>query len=282
MSELKIRSAANMPWETIETQRTKARKVASWKWAAHRGAYMEGWEENSIPALIRAKERGFGYSECDLQLTADNQIVISHNPTITGKLNGVSTTLTIASSTAEEVCALTFGPNLRSGYYHPCTLDELLNVAYFVGIGVIIHCSCATTEEIGKQVAIAVIRNGMQGKVIYMPGSVDGAKGIVSVDHRAAIEFCLVTAPVPTDLTEHIALLPLCDYVGFDCQANMPPPAEDIARLRENGLGISWWNVSSSNYAMCLDTKPRALTLVNDNDDFHAWEQAYLDSIKLC
>ena len=278
MSELKIRSAANMPWETIETQRTKVRKVGSWKWGAHRGAFMEGWAENSIPALIRAKERGFGYSECDVKLTADNQIVICHNPTITGTLNGVSTTLTIAESTAEEVCALTWGPHLRSGYYHPCTLDELLETAYFVDIGVIIHGG--HTEEMGKMIAKSVLAHGMQGKVIYMP-SLEAAAGIVSVDHRAAIEFCLVTATVPEDLTEYAAFLPQCDYVGFDLQANWTNTAEDIERLRENGFGVSFWNVNGSNYAACLDVKPRAMSLAADTDDFHAWEQTYLESVKL-
>lgn len=283
MSELKVRNSARESWQIIESQRTKVRKAPCWKWAAHRGAYIEGLPENTIPTLIRAKERGFGYSECDIQVSSDNILVVSHDATISGKdANGNSVTLTIKESTAEAVCALVKAAKPRFGYIRPCTLDEYLNAAYYIGIDVIIHCGEANTEEIGKQVALSVIANGMQGRVIYMPGSMKGANGIVSVDKHAAIEFCYLTEfAIPEDWSSYTELLSKCDYVGFDFSANLPPTDEAVTAIRANGFGISFWSVGSGNYTACLDVKPRALTLADDTADFHAWEKEYLDSVKL-
>ena len=284
MSELKIRSANNRPWESIETNRTTIRKVPTWGWSAHRGAYMEGLPENSIPALIRAKERGFAWSECDTKVTSDGVVVICHNDTITGlNAEGVSTTLTIAESTAAEVCALRWGPYKRFGYIHPPTLDELLNAAYYADINVIIHAGSATAEE-GTLIAQSVVRNGMVGRVIYLTTGA-AIETIVAVDRQAKYEYCCFGMPgesTITGLAETAKTLNLA-YCGMDLPAT--GSAEDIStaveRMRKVGLGVSFWNVGADNYMNCIKHKPTAITLVSDTVDFHTWEKEYLDTVKL-
>lgn len=282
MSELKIRGASNRPWESIKTDRVTMRKIPSWGWAAHRGAYMEGWPENSIPALVRAKERGFAWSECDTKVTSDGVLVICHNATITGlNADGVETTLTIAESTAAEVCALRWGPYKRFGYIHPPTLDELLNAAYYAGVNVIIHGG-GTADE-GKQIAQSVVRNGMVGRVIYLNTSSEVITAIAEVDRQAKWEYCMFGLPSEsqiTSLAETAKTLNLA-YCGMDLPGTTDDISATVELMRQNGLGLSFWNITADNYANCIQYKPTAITLANDTVDFHAWEKEYLDTVKL-
>src|SRR5580700_6228813 len=66
---------------------------------AHRGAAAE-LPENTLPAFVRALERGATAIETDCHLTKDGEVVLSHDPTVTltdGR------TRTLAASTLEEV-----------------------------------------------------------------------------------------------------------------------------------------------------------------------------------
>lgn len=56
---------------------------------AHRGYWnckKAGFSENSIASLKAAQEAGLWGSECDVQLTADNVVIVNHNADIEGKL----------------------------------------------------------------------------------------------------------------------------------------------------------------------------------------------------
>lgn len=282
MSKLKTRSTVGAPWETIETKRTKFRFSPAWKWAAHRGVWPNSYE-NTIPSMIRAKEQGFDCCECDLQFTSDGVCVLCHNATISGKNeSGETVTLTIAESAIEEIKSLILATVPRFGKIYAPTLDEFLAVASIIGIDVILHGGAVNTEEESKTVAKSVLMNGMQGRVVYMPATLEAGGWIADVDKHAAIEICFIDhSIIPEDLTPYTELLGKCDYVGVDLPANKPPTADDVARLRANGLGISFWNVGWNNYAACMDVRPRALTMV-DNAGLPAdFDKAYFDAVKL-
>lgn len=54
---------------------------------AHRGFWkgeQGGFSENSLAALKAAQDCGFWGSECDIHLTADNQVIVNHNHDIDG------------------------------------------------------------------------------------------------------------------------------------------------------------------------------------------------------
>lgn len=56
---------------------------------AHRGYWnckKAGFSENSIASLKAAQDAGLWGSECDVQLTADNVVIVNHNNDIEGKL----------------------------------------------------------------------------------------------------------------------------------------------------------------------------------------------------
>ncbi|MBQ5607985.1 MAG: glycerophosphodiester phosphodiesterase [Oscillospiraceae bacterium] len=74
---------------------------------AHRGLHdaSQGIPENSLPAFQRAKEAGYGV-ELDIQFTADRQIVVFHDATLT-RLCGVDRR--VDSLTYAELSAYTLG-----------------------------------------------------------------------------------------------------------------------------------------------------------------------------
>ena len=79
---------------------------------AHRG-YWDDNAQNSIASLKKAQEFGCWGSEFDLHLTADNQVVVNHDPTIGG--------IPIQSSLLDDVR----GQHLKNGE-QLSTLDEYL------------------------------------------------------------------------------------------------------------------------------------------------------------
>ena len=62
---------------------------AQTKVVAHRGFWnceAAGYSENSIASLKAAQDAGLWGSECDIQLTADNVIIVNHDGSIKGKV----------------------------------------------------------------------------------------------------------------------------------------------------------------------------------------------------
>lgn len=279
MSELKIRGAERRPWETIPTDRAKVKKTRPWKWTAHQG-YESGNYANSVPAMIRANEKGFDACECDVRFTSDGVAILCHDPAISGtNESGERVTMTIAESTAAEITELTLSTVPRFGKIHPATLDKFLDTARIIGIDVILDLKDTLTEEQAKSVACSVLAHGMQRRATYMPYQLAAAEWIAEVDRCATIEF--VNGGIPSDLSSYVALLASCEYVGFELNATSMPDADSIATLRANGLGLSFWNVTSSNYAACLDYRPRAMTLAKNTDIDSGWDEAYLSVVEL-
>ena len=83
------------------------------KGVAHRG-YSAGAPENTLPAYIMAKERGFNYCETDVQFTSDNVPVLLHDSTINRTARNsdgttISTTIPISSITYQDLLNYDFG-----------------------------------------------------------------------------------------------------------------------------------------------------------------------------
>lgn len=79
---------------------------------AHRGYKTEA-PENTMPAFILARNKGFRYVETDLQLTSDNILVLSHDATIDACSNGNGT---IHDMTYEELLEYDFGSWFGEAY----------------------------------------------------------------------------------------------------------------------------------------------------------------------
>ena len=75
------------------------------KAVAHRGYSTEA-PENTLPAYILAKQRGYHYAECDVSFTSDGVAVLLHDSTIDRTSNGSGS---ISSLTYAEVAQYDFG-----------------------------------------------------------------------------------------------------------------------------------------------------------------------------
>jgi glycerophosphoryl diester phosphodiesterase len=119
------------------------RHVTEQKWVinAHRGAFHEGFVENTIPAYIQSYKEGANCFETDLHLTKDNQILLLHNDDINGimkfatkipdntEFNEAPTGL-IRTHTASYMKAITFPNNSKI-----LTLNEFLHFLQKLKVG---------------------------------------------------------------------------------------------------------------------------------------------------
>lgn len=198
---------------------------------AHRGLHdlnHEVWE-NTLSAFRRAKERGFAI-ECDVHLTADNEVVVFHDNAL-GRLTGSDGF--ISQRTAAEMVALRIGGTKD----HPPRLSELLNtvdgkVPLIIELKGIPGYDEGLVEAVGRQL------QSYQGKV-----------AIMSFDHWLIRQFPKFPA-IPAGLTalgtdsrdfeSHFSMLGHgIDFVSY-CLAHLPNPFVTYIRTRLNMPLITW------------------------------------------
>lgn len=66
---------------------TYSEKIWSWlpKWQAHRGHWVSGLKENTLPAIQKAFELGYEMVEFDVHQTKDQHIVLFHDETVSNQ-----------------------------------------------------------------------------------------------------------------------------------------------------------------------------------------------------
>lgn len=226
-----------------------------WADVLHRG-WHEGVPENTLPAYYLIGRNGYCWGECDVRLTADKQIVLCHDSTVTGKRNGVSTTLTVAESTAEEITSLVLQTHGTYGDIHPCTLAQLLELAKTVNLSILIDVKSAGNmmqEEGNRILAQTVMASGWADHVVYMPLGINAAKWIQAVDKNASFDF--VTSIYESgketflsNLSAYRELLTGANTVGFDLNASAWGGDDVIDAIHNAGLNVSFWGVNNTSF----------------------------------
>lgn len=220
-----------------------------WDDVLHRG-WHEGVPDNTLPAYYLMKQKGYYWGECDIRISADGIPVLCHDATITGQLNGVSTTLTVAESNAADITALVLKSHGTFGDIHPCTLAELLNLARTIDIGIVIDfksCAAFYSDPGATAVANTVMNAGCSDRVVYMPITAKNAQVILAIDKNASFDFVsgVVTLDNLQDLAPFQALRTGSNTVGFDFQAGT---GDDVLQaVKDAGLNISFWNVNNND-----------------------------------
>lgn len=98
-------------------------------YVGHRGGRMYGAVENTREAFIDGARAGCKALECDVRITTDGVIVISHDPTL-GRLTDNLCDINVNNSTYEELKEIELtqdNPN-NVGHGHICTFDEYLDI----------------------------------------------------------------------------------------------------------------------------------------------------------
>jgi glycerophosphoryl diester phosphodiesterase len=126
---------------------------------AHRGEHIKH-PENTLPALQAAIDLGMDYAELDVRTTADDKLVLMHDPTVDRMTNGNGE---VVKMTLEQLRKLDagarFGPEL-AGTKIP-TFEEVLRMAHG-HIGIYVH-----VKSVEPQALVDILeREGMLESVV--------------------------------------------------------------------------------------------------------------------
>jgi glycerophosphoryl diester phosphodiesterase len=139
----------------------------------HRGYSAEA-PENTLPAYILSKKKGFNYVETDVCFTSDGIPVLLHDATIDRTSNGTGN---INSMTYEQVRAYDFG-SWKSSTYAGTKIPSLAEFLYLCK-SIMLHpyielkSSGAYTQAQIQQIVDMVHSYGLKGKVSYISFSSD-------------------------------------------------------------------------------------------------------------
>jgi glycerophosphoryl diester phosphodiesterase len=134
----------------------------------HRG-YSKEAPENTIPAYILSKQKGYNYVECDVSFTADGVAVLLHDETIDRTSNGSGN---ISQLTYQQVLQYDFGSWFSTKYAGTKIPSFSEFIKYCKGLGLHPYIELKsnggyTSEQIG-QIVNEVELCGMKGRVTYI------------------------------------------------------------------------------------------------------------------
>lgn len=240
---------------TIRIDNSSDSLFTPWDDVLHRG-WHEGVPENTLPAYYLIARNGYHWGECDIRLSLDGHPVLAHDSTLTGTVDGVSTTMTVAESSVEELKTLVLANHSQFGPICPCTLTELLELAKHINIGIVLDIKSASNtvgETFYKNLAKTVVASGWADHVVYMPAAgINSAKWIQEIDRNASFDFVtsIYTSNKETflsNLAGYRELLTGANTVGFDLNASSFGGEEVITAIHGEGLSVSFWNVNNTN-----------------------------------
>lgn len=242
---------------------------------AHQGFNSNSAKLNTVSALLEAQKAGCDGMETDVRQTSDGVLVINHDTTITGTLNGETVTLTIESSTYSELMAVVLYASPVYGDIHINTLEELLQAASYTGMKMLVEYKGGDVYNIPK----TVMKTGMQGKVTYMCAPRYWS-GISAIDRHASFACVYFEYGTETNFSEYTPYLTNSNTVSIDyvASSNVTPDFTNLYAAQEAGLCIDFWNFTT-NTLKCLDANPRHIT-VNSNiisaiDEYIAQKKPY-------
>lgn len=213
---------------------------------------------NSVPALLEALNAGFDGMETDCRKTSDGVWVLAHDPSITGTVDGVSTTMTIASSTLSQLKTVLLGSSEEYGDTYIATLQEALQICSYTGMKMILEYKGGTDPQ---EIAEIVMITGAQDRVTYMC-TPNYWEQIAAIDRHASFADVIFGFGTVTDFSPYIPFLTESNTVSLDYQANADNPnMENIVLAQKAGLSIDYWNVTENNHTLCFNTNPKRITV---------------------
>lgn len=212
---------------------------------AHRGHWnTEGSAQNSIRSLVKADSIGCYGSEFDVWLTADNQLVINHDPTING--------YKIEESNSADIlaCSLSNGEKVS-------TLEQYLTVGKKCSTRLILEMkphSSAERENLAVRKILAMVDSlGLNDKTEYISFSLNACKQFIALAPKGTPVFYLSSNLPPAQLKE-------MGFAGFDYHLSILDNQPTwIKEAHDLGLKVNFWTANSEE---------EHLRLINAGVDF--------------
>lgn len=244
--------------------KTKEIKVP-WASSSHRGKTSNTIPENTIPALYEAWRNGADWIETDVRTTSDGVYVLSHDATITGTVNGVSTTYTIASETYSTLQGLLLGTDATYGGIHIGKLEDALKLCLYTGMRANLDCKVITASTL----ATLVVNTGMSGKCSYANTTTSKATDIITVDANAGFIFPYA------DLSTWNDFLIKAENRRNSFAWGSPITTEKLESVKAAGFKYLLNGVTTIGSLLCIPD----MIEFNSTVDIEAANKAYLDSV---
>ena len=159
------------------------------KGISHRG-YTQGAPENTMPAFLLSKKKGYKYVEADVAFTSDGVAVMLHDNTIDRTSNGSGN---IANMTYAQALTYDFGSWYSADYAGTKipTFKEFILLCKNVGLYPYIELKEGSyTQEQITSVVDAVRAVGMQGNVTYTSFSSTFLGYVKAAEPGARLGYC--------------------------------------------------------------------------------------------
>lgn len=210
----------------------------------HRG-YCTVAPENTIPAYILSKEKGYNYVECDVSFTSDGVAVLLHDGTIDRTSDGTGN---ISEMTYAEALQYDFGSWKSSAYAGTKipTFEEFIRLCKNVGLHPYIELKSngAYTEAQIASIVDTVKRHRMQGNVTYISFNYDYLVYVKNADASARLGW--VVYGIDNDWMVEIKALRTGSNEVFIDQSSGNVTDTSINLCIANDVPVEIWTVNSA------------------------------------
>ena len=176
----------------------------------HRG-YSKDAPENTLPAYILSRKRGFDWVEADIEFTSDGVAVLMHDATInrTGRNadgTAISETIPISSITYEQLQTYDFGiwKGVKWAGTKCPTLEEYLTTCKYLSLNTCLDIKDGLTQAQLQTIIDTVQLMGMEEHVIYGAFSYNHLNYIKTADPTATMGWGIQGTLTQTRLDEII------------------------------------------------------------------------------
>ncbi len=213
---------------------------------AHRG-YSNTAPENTLPAYILAKEKGFSFVECDIAFTKDGIAVLLHDATIDRTSNGSGN---ISELTYEELLKYDFGSWKNSKYKGTKipTFEEFITLCKELGLHPYIEIKndATYTQEQVKSLVDIVEKYGMEDSCSWISFNITYLEYVKNVDDTARLGFVSSKNVTQSLINPVLALQTGKNEVFLDISYNMLNENNAMLVIA-NGLALETWTVDNTN-----------------------------------
>lgn len=228
----------------------------------HRGYSTEA-PENTLPAYILSKQKGFNFVETDVSFTSDGVAMLLHDATIDRTSNGSGT---LANMTYSQVRQYDFGSwkNAKYAGTKIPTLDEFLALCKAIMLHPYIELKSngGYTQAQIEGVVDAVHAHGLKGKVTYISFSSEYLGYVKNYDDEARLGF--LSSPKTSDLTICQGLKTAKNSIFYDVSYYNNAITQEICdAYSAANIPIEAWTVDSASDMLGLNKYVSGITSNN-------------------
>jgi len=228
----------------------------------HRGYSTEA-PENTLPAYILSKQKGFNFVETDVSFTSDGVAMLLHDATIDRTSNGSGT---LANMTYAQVRQYDFGSwkNAKYAGTKIPTLDEFLALCKAIMLHPYIELKSngGYTQAQIEGIVDAVRSHGLKGKVTYISFSSTYLGYVRDYDPEARLGF--LSSPNASDLSICQGLRTVKNSVFYDVSYGGNAITQEICDIYSAAdIPIEAWTVNSASAMLGLNKYVSGITSDN-------------------